>query len=169
MTKPGVTKKVPMIRQDISSVSPDGMRLALSISSVEVEVRRALVAVKQSMSDACLCDEDRGTVELVLGEVLNNVVEHAYGPRCKGSIELECTTDGNAIRIYVKDSGSPFPDQELPIGNPPNLDRPLEDLPEGGFGWFLVRSLAKELSYSRKNECNTLTFLIPLKESNHKG
>lgn len=46
---------------------------------------------------------------------------------------------------------------------PPGLQQPvdlLEDIPEGGYGWFLIRSLTKDLAYHRINGTNHLSFLI---------
>jgi serine/threonine-protein kinase RsbW len=37
-----------------------------------------------------------------------------------------------------------------------------DDLPEGGFGWFLIRELTKDLQYVRHEDQNRLTFSIPI-------
>ena len=107
-----------------------------------------------------LNEADEGTVELVLGEVLNNVVEHAYGPGASGRIEMECALVGSALRFCVRDEGKALPGLHLPCGRAPEVDRPLEELPEGGFGWFLVHSLARDLSYHRDTQHNILKFSI---------
>ena len=46
-----------------------------------------------------------GKVELVLGEVLNNVVEHAYGGKLDGLIVLTCRTAGGGLVFDVRDAG----------------------------------------------------------------
>ena len=38
----------------------------------------------------------------------------------------------------------------------------IADLPEGGFGWGLIRALSSGLSYRRMSERNRLAFRIPL-------
>ena len=36
-----------------------------------------------------------------------------------------------------------------------------EDLPEGGFGWFLIRTLTLDLEYERDGGFNKLRFVVP--------
>jgi len=42
------------------------------------------------------------------------------------------------------------------------IDVAIADLPEGGFGWGLIRALSSGLSYRRMSERNRLAFRIPL-------
>ena len=130
--------------------------------NTQMAVRRALAALKQGLRHLALSEDDSGTVEVVLGEVLNNIVEHAYGPDETGEIEIACVAKGAALYFRVSDRGQALPGLSLPEGRPASLDCAREDLPEGGFGWFLVRELARELSYSHEVGCNRLHFQIPL-------
>ena len=34
------------------------------------------------------------------------------------------------------------------------------DLPEGGFGWYLIRDLARDVNYEREGWCNVLTLRL---------
>ncbi len=99
---------------------------------------------------------------IVVAEVLNNIVEHAYANRCDGFIQLraELTPDGLVLDIF--DHGCVMPNNILPIGYPPEIDVLREDLPEGEFGWFLIQSLTCDLTYTRIGEENRLHFVIPL-------
>ena len=55
----------------------------------------------------------------------------------------------------------------MPGGRPPagrlpdGADCALVDLPEGGFGWHLIRTLTRDLAYVRSGGCNRLSFLLP--------
>lgn len=102
----------------------------------------------------------RRTVELVLAEVLNNVAEHAYaeGP---GPVAITLTPGQAGLFCLVVDQGSAMPDGHLPDGLLPDAAASLEDLPEGGFGWHLIRSLTHDLAYARTGGCNRLSFLVP--------
>jgi serine/threonine-protein kinase RsbW len=140
------------------------MCIRLAFASGELEVRAALAQLRHGLAPMHLSEADTGTVELVLGEVLNNVVEHAYGPEATGRIEMECEPLGTALFFNVRDQGRALPGLRLPSGRPPDVDGALDDLPEGGFGWFLVRSLANGLEYRRDDGCNVLEFNIPLRE-----
>ena len=135
--------------------------IRLGFSSGEHEVRAALGRLKRVLARVDLAEEDRGVVELVLGEVLNNVVEHAYGPDQPGEIRINCRLRAESLSFCVCDAGRAMEGLKLPPGTPPDVDCGRDDLPEGGFGWFLVRSLATRLRYARRGEKNFFRFDIP--------
>lgn len=104
--------------------------------------------------------EERGTVELVLAEVLNNVVEHAYRDRSDGVIALRVQPKSDGLAVAVEDTGLPMPKGGVPTGA---LAAPTEDflsVAEGGYGWFLIGQLARDHSYQRDGDRNRLTFRI---------
>lgn len=138
------------------------MTIRFAFVSGESEVRHALQHLRRDLTPMGIGEEDAGTVELVLGEVLNNVVEHAYGGGSRGRIRLACRMSVRGLDVSVCDAGRPLPGLSLPPGQPPDLDCPREDLPEGGFGWFLVRHLTTGLRYARRCDCNLLRFSVPL-------
>lgn len=125
------------------------------------------VAIRQALQDMLACppladlsEDDRGTVELVLAEVLNNVAEHAYGA-AGGMVEVRVDADPDGLRCLIIDAGREMPGGFLPEGDlPVALGDGLEGLPEGGFGWHLIRSLCAELTYARAQGQNRLSFLI---------
>jgi len=141
------------------------VRIKFVFSSGEQEVRAALRELKLGLGPMQLTDDDVDTVELVVGEVLNNVVEHAYGQGSSGPIVLVCERDMGVLRFRVRDRGRNLPGLQLPDGRRPDVDKPLHELPEGGFGWYLVHSLAFDLKYRRARESNILNFSIRLSET----
>ena len=102
-----------------------------------------------------LTPESRGAVEIVLAEVLNNVVEHAYAD-FPGRIEIWITRREDFLFIRIVDDGLPMPGGDLPNGKALRA----HDLPEGGFGWQLIRNLSHELTYQRDGQHNILGFCI---------
>jgi serine/threonine-protein kinase RsbW len=54
-----------------------------------------------------------------------------------------------------------MPGGRLPEPRPAPLDVALEDLPEGGFGWNVIRDLTAGLAYRRVNGVNRLNFRVP--------
>ena len=63
------------------------------------------------------------------------------------------------LKVSVYDQGLPMPDEHLPKGElAPLIDG--EDLPEGGFGWFLIRTLTLDLEYERDGSFNKLRFAV---------
>jgi len=132
--------------------------ILLVIASDPFAVRAAL---GQILDDPCMADlrsDLRARTEIVLAEVLNNVVEHAYadGP---GEIilHLRCVQGGVICRI--RDFGRAMPGLALPRGAAIGPD-PVE-LPEGGFGWHLIRCLTEDLQYCRRDSRNELSFRLP--------
>ncbi|MCV2892490.1 ATP-binding protein [Lentibacter sp. XHP0401] len=134
--------------------------LCLEFPSGELEVREALAELICKLKGMDLSADDIGSVEVVLGEVLNNIVEHAYGTQNTGLIAVSLKRAGHVLRFHVLDEGGNLPSEGLPDGRLPPLDGPLDALPEGGFGWYLVRNLAFDLAYKRVGETNELAFSI---------
>ncbi len=133
-------------------------------SATELEARTALCSIMADIRSRELAEEQVAAVEIALAEVVNNVVEHAYSGIPPGEIQVEFGFCSGALRIGVSDHGNPLPDGKLPEGNPADVSGPLDEMPEGGFGWFMIRTLAREIHYIRENGCNhlELTFdLIP--------
>lgn len=110
----------------------------------------------------CLSDDLRGTAEIVMAEALNNIVEHAYSAGA-GAIEISVKLGEHGLDCTIADHGAPMPNHTLPKGAPHILDD-MENLPEGGFGWFLIRTLAQDLQYSRSRDQNFLRFRLPAHE-----
>lgn len=125
-------------------------------------VRRALATAMAVLRDLPLDDQGTDAIELVLAEALNNVVEHAYAERDIGLIELEVMQEGPALAFRISDEGREMPQGMVPRGAMPDLDVSLEELPEGGFGWFLIHEITDGLSYRRQGPRNILEFRIAI-------
>lgn len=101
----------------------------------------------------------RAEAELVLAEVLNNIAEHAYRGGV-GLIVLRLKPCTEGIFCLVCDYGAAMPGGDLPEGRRPGIDVARDDLPEGGFGWHLIRLLTSRLRYDRRSGCNRLGFVL---------
>jgi serine/threonine-protein kinase RsbW len=133
----------------------------LVIRAEPSSVRAALLRITAASPVRDLSDDQRGTVELVLAEVLNNVAEHAYA-EAAGHVAVTVALVPYGLACEVVDDGVAMPGGQLPEGRLPSADLPDSDLPEGGFGWHLIRSLTRDLSYRRQRGTNRLGFVIPL-------
>lgn len=129
-------------------------------------VRRALENVHDALKPLSLCAEDSENIELVLAEVLNNVVEHAYPPSIKdGDIAIRCVHKDDGLHWKIIDEGVALQKTIQALGDPVDLDVAFDDLPEGGFGWFLIKTLAHDVSYTRQNGQNQLSLRIVVGET----
>jgi serine/threonine-protein kinase RsbW len=129
----------------------------VSIMSSELAVREALTKFLDAIRPLKLAKAETGMIELVLAEVLNNIVEHAYrDAQASGPIAIHCAQQRDGLMIRIRDEGARMPDGQLPFGTLKPIDVDLEEMPEGGFGWFLIQHLAKDVSYARVDGENHL-------------
>jgi len=132
------------------------VRVEIRLESDHVAVREGLRHLFTSPPLCNLSPDLRGSTEIVLAEVVNNIVEHAY-LYDKGFIDISLIYAYPTLSFEIVDTGLPMPSTKLPAGDLVALDRSGE-LPEGGFGWFLIRNLARGLEYRRKSSRNILAF-----------
>lgn len=135
----------------------------LSVRSGTHAARKALDGLISGLSPLALDVEEISTVELVMAEALNNIVEHAYPePDNEGPIAIGCTHKPDGLHMTILDQGYPMPDGQAPIGMAKDLDVDIMDMPEGGFGWFLIQNLAKDVRYGRVNNQNRLELRLAM-------
>lgn len=139
------------------ATSADGWAgVTLRFDATAASVRAVLQDLSGHLSPVT-CDPDLlGSTEIVLAEALNNVVEHAYSDREDGKIILDVTRNGSRLIIEIRDTGAPMPGLRLPEAQARDTDVARDELPEGGFGWFLIRELVAELSYRRQDGENVV-------------
>ncbi len=128
--------------------------------STENGVRDALMSLRSDLADLGVQDEVLGTVELAVAEALNNIVEHAFVNRASGEIRIAAQLVDGQLHMALRDEGRAFPEHALPPGLLPSCDVGFEDLPEGGFGWFLIRQLTEDLRYQRQDGQNCLDLVF---------
>jgi len=142
------------------SDTPDqpGLPVEFDIAATSGSVRSVLSTLRRTLAQTGLSTEELDTVELVVAEVLNNVVEHAYAGSGGGRVRLSAATDPRGLIFRIEDDGAPMPGGVLPASRAPMLATVASDLPEGGFGWFMIHGLTRDLVYRRDGPCNCLTF-----------
>jgi serine/threonine-protein kinase RsbW len=142
----------------LAEMTDAGAAAVFTFGSTSLSVRAALVEVRVVLAELAPDADAAGSIEIVLAEVLNNIGEHAYRGRAGGSIVLRIRDEGEMLHFETRDDGLPMPNGRMPAGRAARLDCPVEDIPEGGFGWHLIRNLTAGLCYARVGDCNQLTF-----------
>ncbi|MFT6912600.1 MAG: serine/threonine-protein kinase RsbW [Paracoccaceae bacterium] len=137
-------------------------RVTFILDSTPLDVRKTLVALAGSREMQRLSRESLGRVQIVLGELLNNVVEHAYENQAGGFVQLDVWVCDGLLKCRLQDGGKPMPELTAPDGVLPPTTNQFDMLPEGGFGWFLIHELTHDLYYDRVNDKNLLSFSLPL-------
>ncbi len=136
---------------------------AVSLAGTEDAVREGLAQAMAHLAPLRLNPDDAGTVELVLAEALNNVVEHALATTFEQTtIEIRGRSGAAGLHLTVIDRGAPMPDGAAPVAKTPNLDVEANDMPEGGFGWYLIHTLATDVRYVRIGTANHLSLQLPV-------
>lgn len=122
-------------------------------------VRDAMEHVRATLKQRAVDDVTLSSIEIVVTEVLNNIVEHAL-TEGSGWFELSCEIKKNELSFHIEDNGLEMPLGRLPEGIPPETHGPRCSLPEGGWGWSLVHTLANDLRYQRNGSINHVRFTI---------
>lgn len=132
-------------------------RFTLTATATDLTVRDILAQARHWLQAQGVADELCGSVELALAEALNNIVEHAYAADARGAIRLVAILSPARLICVLSDHGRALPGLELPGGDRPAHTVARDDLPEGGFGWFLIRDLTDRIDYRRHAGWNHLT------------
>ena len=139
-------------------IAPCGppVSVTLRFAACPDRIRDALHRMRQHLAMHGLCNDRLGTIELVLAEALNNIAEHAYDGQANGPVWLNAHSDHDRLRVVLRDRGRAMPGHALPGAHLPDIDGAPETLPEGGFGWFLIRDLSDAVDYARVGATNRL-------------
>ncbi len=132
------------------------------LHSTPEAVRETLKSLRRDLESQSFFTCPGDMWELVLAEVLNNIVEHAYAERPDGEIRFDVEFDETRLLAGFIDTGAAMPEGALPSGSPANLDVDMHLMPEGGFGWYLIQSLSERLVYERKGAENHLSLEMPI-------
>ena len=137
-------------RLEATQVSFASERVALRALLTDME---ALVApqlrAKELRFHVGDCDEAlaaQGDVDKVRQIVLNLLSNAVKFTRHAGEISLDCTAEGDTVRVYVRDNGVGIPAEKLQEVFEPfvQLDRSLTNIGEGsGLGLAISRDLAR--------------------------
>jgi serine/threonine-protein kinase RsbW len=82
-------------------------------------------------------------IVLAVDEMVTNIIEHGYQGQ-PGSIEIEVTTQDDALIIRLRDQAPPFDPTTRP---PPDLSIPFDDRPPGGLGIYLTRKVMDDIQH----------------------
>ncbi len=124
--------------------------------ATSLDVRRVLGDLRAYLRGNDIREDDCGNIELALAEVLNNIVEHAYGVSGPGAITVVLSVGPDRIICEVRDQGKPMPDLRSPSAFAPSGATARTSLPEGGFGRSLIHALTLRLLYVRDGAVNRL-------------
>ncbi len=135
----------------------NGKRLDLSFSATQTKASAKIAQISQDLAAQGLPAHKAGDVKIALAEAINNVVEHAYADVDRAEVKVQCWMCRNCLKILISDSGNPLPGLRVPDSVPAPLGSAIEELPEGGFGWFLIKEVTSDIRYERSGGRNQLS------------
>jgi serine/threonine-protein kinase RsbW len=142
-------------------VEPGRIRLKAELEAVRVALSSLIGALKQDGLE----QEELSSVEIVLAETLNNIVLHAYADMGPGKIILAWSNGPQGYVFDIRDWGREMPDGKGPLSDQICAGDYAQTMPEGGFGWFLIRDLAFDILYRREAGENHLSFRMAIGKS----
>jgi serine/threonine-protein kinase RsbW len=99
-------------------------------------------------------------LDVCLAEAVSNVIAYAFDNPTGHTVAVLAERQGDALAVAVEDDGRPFDPLQV---SPPEPPTSLEAAPIGGYGIHLIRSMADEVRYERRNDRNRL--LMAFRES----
>lgn len=109
-----------------------------------------------------LDDKQTYDVQMAIDEACSNVIQHAYGGKPDGVIEIVIVKRGKDFVVTIRDRGKPF---DPKIVARPKTHVPLSQRAVGGLGLFFMYNLMDrvEFDFSSK-QGNLLTMVKKLKQ-----
>jgi anti-sigma regulatory factor (Ser/Thr protein kinase) len=102
-----------------------------------------------------LAANEKARILIVIEELFTNLSRYGYPsqPGPEGVAEVTLELEGSQLTIEFSDDGQAFD----PLANTAlNLDQPIKTRPVGGLGLHIVRGLADEAHYSRRDGRNVI-------------
>jgi serine/threonine-protein kinase RsbW len=133
--------------------------IASTLGEVGPAVDRVIEFCKTEGAQTDRLEDVAQKLELSVTEAITNIVKHAYGPQDNGPIEISIQSANDRITVVLRDEGVEIPDGIDHLGNGFSLGDEFEDLPEGGMGWFLIKSDMDQVTYARTGHVNELVLV----------
>jgi anti-sigma regulatory factor (Ser/Thr protein kinase) len=92
-------------------------------------------------------------VSLAIEELVTNCIKYGYDDSQDHTVVIVISVEAGALRVEVIDDGRPFNPLDAPA---PDLSLEMADRPVGGLGIHLLRELADEVAYERRDGTNHL-------------
>ena len=131
-------------------------KLSLKIQTEPSELNHIFAAVEDLGEKEGWSPDLVFRVNLALEELGLNIMNYGHDEGTH-EIEINLTSEADALTIEIKDDGKPFdPLRDAPE---PDLDSPVGVRNPGGLGVHLVRTMMDELSYRREQGKNHVTLV----------
>jgi anti-sigma regulatory factor (Ser/Thr protein kinase) len=128
--------------------------MTLHVAGTMEAIRPATVQAEAWLAEHRVSFEAMYLVSLAIEELVTNCIKYGYRDSKDHTIDFVLSVDGGTLTMDIIDDGNPFNPLEAPQ---PDLSLPIESRPIGGLGLHLLRELADDARYERRDSTNRLT------------
>lgn len=128
--------------------------LTLHVPGTMAAIPPATVQAETWLAEQRVSFEAMYLVSLAIEELVTNCIKYGYTDATDHTIDFVLSVDAGTLRMEVIDDGNPFNPLDAPR---PDLTLPPESRPIGGLGLHLLRELADEMRYERRDGTNRLS------------
>lgn len=100
-------------------------------------------------------------IETAVDEACSNIIEHAYGLKNFGEIDVSIRTEPGTITITLTDYGEPFNPEYV---KDPNLNTDLKERDDHGLGIYMMKQWMDVVNFAVLDNKNILTLVKYLKD-----
>ncbi len=154
-----LTRRAHIIAPSLNGVRVGGVRM-VEVENLMLKVRNSVAAIvpASEAAEAWLKRSDPSPeaeffLLLAIEELVTNCIKYGYDDTAEHTIVIVLSTANEMLTITVTDDGHPFDPLSAPR---PNLALDIQDRPIGGLGIYLLRELADEVAYERRDDRNHL-------------
>ena len=123
------------------------------------EIAEFIEKVTQSLG---MNDDQLYDVQMAVDEACTNVIEHAYGGRTDGTIDIICEKRGGNLVIVIRDFGEQFDPKQV---EQPRTKDPLSKRNVGGLGIFFMKKMMDKVEFKfSPSDGNQLTMVKKIKK-----
>ncbi|HVG72776.1 MAG TPA: ATP-binding protein [Vicinamibacterales bacterium] len=128
--------------------------LTLHVPGTMDAIHPATVQAETWLAEHQVSFEAMYLVSLAIEELVTNCIKYGYQDANGHTIDFLLSVDEGVLSLEVVDDGNPFNPLDAPR---PDLSLPPEKRPIGGLGLHLLRELADEMRYERRDGTNRLS------------
>ncbi len=136
-------------------------RFSLSATSQLDQLSKIAEFVERSARACGLNDQQTYDVQMAIDEACSNIIEHAYGGRPDGAINIVCEKQGKEFVVTIRDFGKAFDPKQVAQ---PRTNAPLSERDIGGLGLFFMYKLMDRVEFDfSSGQGNRLTMTKKIK------
>jgi serine/threonine-protein kinase RsbW len=153
-SSPRASRNFPVVVAQLIRM-PEPYTQIIHVGDELAEVVRVQEKLSELWGIHSLPEDVEPCVSLALEEVLSNVLRHSRLDGRSFEIRVVFVIHPDGFEFEVSDSAPPY---NPLLRQDPDLTVPLDQRGRGGLGVFLVKQLADEVAYDRRDDRNWLRF-----------